>query len=277
MYTDKTLTCADCGQQFVFTASEQDFYAQRGFSEPRRCASCRASRKAARGNGGGGYGASSGGGYSSSSYGSGGGYGGVAEATQNASAVRARCSRQPAAIAARKPWFRSAQQAESPFIAVIVSGACAAPDPALRTTVLEQQRPGFVSQPGSFCVFRGQCARWKFPDLTPSSSPLRLPRRPRPGDPSADRGSGGHGARRCGGLGGPHRPGGRRNPGRLRGPDRRALQQPAGRGHDLAAVLDAGRAGRAARRGRLGAGFDPDVQLPWRLARQRGSVASGSV
>ena len=79
MYTDKTLTCADCGQQFVFTASEQDFYAQRGFSEPRRCASCRSSRKAARGNGGGGggYGASSGGGYGgSSSYGSGGGYGG---------------------------------------------------------------------------------------------------------------------------------------------------------------------------------------------------------
>ena len=81
MYTDKTLTCADCGQQFVFTASEQDFYAQRGFSEPRRCASCRASRKAARGNGGGGYGASSssgGGGYGggSSSYSSGGGYGG---------------------------------------------------------------------------------------------------------------------------------------------------------------------------------------------------------
>ena len=78
MYSDKTLTCADCGQQFVFTASEQDFYAQRGFSEPRRCASCRASRKAARGNGGGGYGASSsgGGGYSSSSYSSGGSYGG---------------------------------------------------------------------------------------------------------------------------------------------------------------------------------------------------------
>jgi CxxC-x17-CxxC domain-containing protein len=77
VYNDKTLTCADCGQQFVFTASEQDFYGQRGFSEPRRCASCRASRKAARGNGGGGgggYGASNGGGYGgSSSYGSGGG------------------------------------------------------------------------------------------------------------------------------------------------------------------------------------------------------------
>ena len=52
MYSDKNLTCADCGQEFVFTASEQDFYAQRGFTEPRRCPSCRASRKAARNAGG---------------------------------------------------------------------------------------------------------------------------------------------------------------------------------------------------------------------------------
>jgi len=73
VYTDKTLTCADCGQQYVFTASEQDFYAQRGFTEPRRCPSCRASRKAARGTGsGGGYGSGSGG-YGG---GGGGGYGG---------------------------------------------------------------------------------------------------------------------------------------------------------------------------------------------------------
>ncbi|HEY3071616.1 MAG TPA: zinc-ribbon domain containing protein [Candidatus Limnocylindrales bacterium] len=71
MYNDKTLTCADCGQQFVFTASEQDFYAQRGFTEPRRCPSCRASRKAARNAAGGGYssgGYSGGGGYSSVGY-----------------------------------------------------------------------------------------------------------------------------------------------------------------------------------------------------------------
>ena len=78
MYNDKTLTCADCGQQFVFTASEQDFYAQRGFTEPRRCPSCRASRKAARagagvGTGYGSYGA--GGGYSAGGYGDSGGYG----------------------------------------------------------------------------------------------------------------------------------------------------------------------------------------------------------
>ena len=71
MYSDKNLTCADCGQEFVFTASEQDFYAQRGFTEPRRCASCRASRKAARNaeSGGGSYG--SGSSYGSSSYSSG--------------------------------------------------------------------------------------------------------------------------------------------------------------------------------------------------------------
>jgi CxxC-x17-CxxC domain-containing protein len=78
LYNDKNLTCADCGQEFVFTASEQDFYSQRGFTEPRRCASCRASRKAARNSDGGGSGSySAGGGYSSGGYSSGAGsYGG---------------------------------------------------------------------------------------------------------------------------------------------------------------------------------------------------------
>ncbi len=69
MALDKTLTCADCNQSFTFTASEQDFFAERGFTEPRRCPSCRASRKAARGSDSG---YSSGGGYSDRS----GGYGG---------------------------------------------------------------------------------------------------------------------------------------------------------------------------------------------------------
>jgi CxxC-x17-CxxC domain-containing protein len=77
LYTDQTLTCRDCGQSFAFTASEQDFYAQRGFSTPLRCPSCRAARKAQRDSGGSSYGSSSGssfgnGGYSGgSSYGSG--------------------------------------------------------------------------------------------------------------------------------------------------------------------------------------------------------------
>jgi CxxC-x17-CxxC domain-containing protein len=49
---DKALTCVDCQQEFAFTASEQQFYADRQFSEPRRCPSCRASRKASRGDSG---------------------------------------------------------------------------------------------------------------------------------------------------------------------------------------------------------------------------------
>jgi CxxC-x17-CxxC domain-containing protein len=70
MSADTTLTCRDCGQAFTFTSGEQDFYAGRGFSEPSRCADCRAARKVQRDGGGSsysGYGSSSsyGGGYSS--------------------------------------------------------------------------------------------------------------------------------------------------------------------------------------------------------------------
>ena len=69
---DKTLTCRDCGNTFTFTEGEQDFYTQKGYSEPGRCADCRAAKKAARGDGysnSNSYGNSYGGGYSS-----GGGY-----------------------------------------------------------------------------------------------------------------------------------------------------------------------------------------------------------
>ena len=31
MYEDKTLVCKDCGKEFVFTAGEQEFYAEKGF------------------------------------------------------------------------------------------------------------------------------------------------------------------------------------------------------------------------------------------------------
>jgi CxxC-x17-CxxC domain-containing protein len=72
---DKTLTCSDCGVEFEFTEREQAFYAEKGFSEPRRCPSCRASRKAARNADSGGYGGGSySGGYSDSGYSGGGGY-----------------------------------------------------------------------------------------------------------------------------------------------------------------------------------------------------------
>jgi CxxC-x17-CxxC domain-containing protein len=46
-FADKSLTCRDCGQSFTFTASEQQFFADRGFqNEPSRCQDCRAARRA---------------------------------------------------------------------------------------------------------------------------------------------------------------------------------------------------------------------------------------
>ena len=46
MSSDKTLICKDCGKEFIFTAGEQDFYAEKGFTnEPTRCKECRAARK----------------------------------------------------------------------------------------------------------------------------------------------------------------------------------------------------------------------------------------
>ena len=48
-YTDKVLACRDCNAQFTFTASEQDFFAQKGFTNaPTRCPACRSQRKATR-------------------------------------------------------------------------------------------------------------------------------------------------------------------------------------------------------------------------------------
>ena len=33
MYEDKTLICKECGKEFVFTAGEQEFYAEKGFEK----------------------------------------------------------------------------------------------------------------------------------------------------------------------------------------------------------------------------------------------------
>ena len=63
-YEDRTLTCAECGSEFTFSADDQQFHAERGYQEPKRCPSCRQARRGGGGGGGGGYG------------GGGGGYGG---------------------------------------------------------------------------------------------------------------------------------------------------------------------------------------------------------
>jgi len=60
-YTERTLTCRDCGRPFPFTVGEQEFFAQKGFTnDPVRCPECRAARRAERG---GSRGSHSGGGY----------------------------------------------------------------------------------------------------------------------------------------------------------------------------------------------------------------------
>ena len=44
-YVDKALTCRDCGAPFTFTEGEQEFFAQKGFTnEPTRCPECRSAR-----------------------------------------------------------------------------------------------------------------------------------------------------------------------------------------------------------------------------------------
>lgn len=68
-FVDRTLVCRECGREFTFTAGEQEFFAQKGFTnEPGRCPECRAARKQRLGTG-------SGTSYDTGSY-SGGGYGG---------------------------------------------------------------------------------------------------------------------------------------------------------------------------------------------------------
>lgn len=51
-FEDRILVCRDCGDEFVFTAGEQEFYAQKGFlNNPVRCPECRRARKQSRTDG----------------------------------------------------------------------------------------------------------------------------------------------------------------------------------------------------------------------------------
>src|SRR3954470_12633449 len=51
-YSDRTLSCVDCGVEFIHSAADQEYYQQKGFvSDPKRCTSCRASRRATRDTG----------------------------------------------------------------------------------------------------------------------------------------------------------------------------------------------------------------------------------
>ena len=44
--TDKTITCRDCGSEFIFSVGEQEFYKEKGFeNDPVRCQACRRAKK----------------------------------------------------------------------------------------------------------------------------------------------------------------------------------------------------------------------------------------
>ncbi len=61
-YQDKTLNCQECNAAFTFSADDQQYHAEKGFTnEPKRCPTCRANRRTSGGGG---------------SYGGGSGYGG---------------------------------------------------------------------------------------------------------------------------------------------------------------------------------------------------------
>jgi CxxC-x17-CxxC domain-containing protein len=50
-YTDRSLTCVQCGSEFNFSADDQEFHASRGYQDPKRCPTCRAERRASQGGG----------------------------------------------------------------------------------------------------------------------------------------------------------------------------------------------------------------------------------
>ena len=90
-FEDKTIVCADCGQEFVHSADDQSRYAERGFTnEPRRCRVCREKRKTEGGRGGGGGGGERGG-RSSSGGPRGGGRGGMQQQREAFEVVCSEC------------------------------------------------------------------------------------------------------------------------------------------------------------------------------------------
>lgn len=47
-YENKILSCIDCGREFEFTASEQEFFSSKNLSEPKRCKEDRLKKKQQR-------------------------------------------------------------------------------------------------------------------------------------------------------------------------------------------------------------------------------------
>ena len=89
MSEDKNLTCVECNTSFVYSADDQQFHASKGYTEPKRCPSCRSAR---RNSGGGSYGGSTS--YSSGGYSSYGGGDSYRQQREMHPATCAECNKQ---------------------------------------------------------------------------------------------------------------------------------------------------------------------------------------
>ena len=77
VFQDKTMVCVECSQSFDFSADDQKYHSEKGYTDPKRCASCRQARRSQRSTGG---------------FGGGGGDGGYGE-RQMYSVVCAECGK----------------------------------------------------------------------------------------------------------------------------------------------------------------------------------------
>jgi CxxC-x17-CxxC domain-containing protein len=95
-YAERNLTCVQCGNDFTFSAEDQEFHAGRGYQDPKRCPSCRSERRNSQGGGGGGSYGGGGGSYGGGggSYGGGGGGGYDRPQRQMFAATCAQCGKE---------------------------------------------------------------------------------------------------------------------------------------------------------------------------------------
>ena len=57
VFQERTLTCVECNSPFAFTVEDQQYHAEKGYTnEPKRCSSCRDARRSERRSSGGGFG-----------------------------------------------------------------------------------------------------------------------------------------------------------------------------------------------------------------------------
>ena len=52
VFRDRSLACAECGETFNFSADDQQYHLEKGFTDPKRCPNCRQARRAQRSQGG---------------------------------------------------------------------------------------------------------------------------------------------------------------------------------------------------------------------------------